>query len=114
MPSPPSYDEAMKQLQDLQSRGLTADEQATVYNAMSAKVQSSSDDVTQGVKKLADQAIKTDRTFESIRTQLALIDQNDYKDKGGQPVAKLQPTWVKYQRVRGTSRFEQRDDTFLP
>lgn len=112
MSSPPTYDEAMKQLQDLQNRGMSAEEQATVYNAMSAKVQSSSDDVKEGVKKLADQAIKTDRTFESIRTQLALIDQNDYKDKGGQPVAKLQPTWVKYQRVIDTSMFERRSAYF--
>jgi len=92
------YDQAMLKLQDLAASGMSPETQTKVYKAMAAKVSSSQDDITGEVKKLADQAVATDRTFENIRRQLTVVDQNNYKDKLGQPIAKLQPTWTKYQR----------------
>ncbi|KAJ3554693.1 hypothetical protein NP233_g12365 [Leucocoprinus birnbaumii] len=93
-----AYKQAMKQLQrPFNYRGMTTEETTRVYNAMSVKIRLSEEEFMAGVKKLADQAIGTDRTFEVIRRELAIVDRNDYKDKNGKPIAKLQPTWVKYQ-----------------
>ncbi|PPQ73413.1 hypothetical protein CVT24_008507 [Panaeolus cyanescens] len=91
------YDLAMQQIKDLQSRSTTAEERANAYDAMTAQVNSSSSDIMEQVKILADQTIKTDRVFESIRQQLRIVDDNEYKDKNGHPIAKLEPTWKKYQ-----------------
>ncbi|PPQ72184.1 hypothetical protein CVT24_002396 [Panaeolus cyanescens] len=97
MASDSDYDAAMKQIKDLQARGTTPEERSRAYQAMSAKINASSDDIMAQVKKLAEQTITTDKTFQSIRQQLIIVDNNDYKDKNGLPIAKLAPTWKKYQ-----------------
>ena len=51
------------------------------------------------VKALGDNAVKVDEAFERVRVGLGKVDQNDYKDKNGNPVPKFQPTWVGYQKV---------------
>ncbi|KAJ3565133.1 hypothetical protein NP233_g7829 [Leucocoprinus birnbaumii] len=98
MSSPPAYDDVMQRLEELRKRGLTSEEKSKAYNAMSSKIISSQEEIAKGVRELADQAVKTDRTFETIQRGLATVDQNNYKDKNGKPIPKLQPTWVKYQK----------------
>ncbi|PPR08019.1 hypothetical protein CVT24_011080 [Panaeolus cyanescens] len=91
------YDAAMKQIKDLRARKMTTDERTKAFHAMSEKIQASSDDIKEQVKKLAEQTTKTKDAFEFIRRKLHLVDENHYKDKNGRPVAKFEPTWKRYQ-----------------
>jgi len=98
---PPNYDELMKQLKTLEHDGMTPDVKAKVYAAMAEETLSSKDDIVNEVKQLAVRAVATDHAFENIRVQLIAIDQHDFKDKFDKPIAKLQPTWAKYQKASG-------------
>jgi hypothetical protein len=51
------------------------------------------------VKALGDSAVKVDNAFERVRLGLGQVDANNYKDKDGRPIPKLQPTWADYQKV---------------
>jgi hypothetical protein len=95
----PNYEEAIKPILKLQKDGLSNETTAKVYTAMAEKTTGSKDDIIAEVKKLAQRAVATDKSFEDIRRQLVKVDQNEYKDKTGQPIAKLAPTWTKYQKV---------------
>jgi len=99
----------MKQLKKLEHDGMTPEVKAKVYTVMANKAVASQQDIRAEVKKLADSAVATDKTFENIRRQLALVDQTEYKDKFGQPIAKLQPTWVKYQKRYTDLLWQSRD-----
>ncbi|KIJ46143.1 hypothetical protein M422DRAFT_778507 [Sphaerobolus stellatus SS14] len=98
MPSeqPPPYDEIMEQLKELQEN-MTPEMKDEAYKAMAEKAASSKDEIIKEVQMLAERAIATDRIFESIRRKLAIVDENNYEDKYGQPIPKLEPTWIKYQ-----------------
>ncbi|KIJ46163.1 hypothetical protein M422DRAFT_250199 [Sphaerobolus stellatus SS14] len=98
MPSeqPPPYDEIMEQLKELQEN-MTPEMKDEAYKAMAEKAASSKDEIIKEVQMLAERAIATDRVFESIRRKLAIVDENNYEDKYGQPIPKLEPTWIKYQ-----------------
>ncbi|KAF9226017.1 hypothetical protein BS17DRAFT_776475 [Gyrodon lividus] len=89
---------ALKQVEDLQKKGLSPEVKIKVDTAMAERATSSKDDIIAEIKELVQRAINTDKTFENIRVQLGVVDQNDYKDKYGAAIPKLQPTWVKYQK----------------
>ncbi|PPQ72187.1 hypothetical protein CVT24_002399 [Panaeolus cyanescens] len=50
------------------------------------------------VKVLGDSVLVVDQAFERVRIILGSVDDNDYKDKYGHPIPKLQPTWVGFQQ----------------
>jgi hypothetical protein len=50
------------------------------------------------IQLLAAHAINMDQAFERIKHDLEFVDKNDYKDKFGNPIAKLAPTWAGYQK----------------
>ncbi|KIK75991.1 hypothetical protein PAXRUDRAFT_171106 [Paxillus rubicundulus Ve08.2h10] len=89
---------ALAQVEELEKTGLSPEVKVKVSTAMAQKATASKDEIIEEIKRLALRAISTDKSFENIRMQLAVIDLNDYKDKYGTPIPKLQPTWVKYQK----------------
>ncbi|PPQ73411.1 hypothetical protein CVT24_008505 [Panaeolus cyanescens] len=61
------------------------------------------------VVALGDSALVIDQAFERVRIALGKVDQNNYKDKKGKPIPKLQPTWVGYQKRWTTFLWDSRD-----
>ena len=51
------------------------------------------------VNKLASGAIKISDAFESVKQNLDIVDQANYKDKNGKAVNKFKPTWIGYKQV---------------
>ncbi|KAH8078427.1 hypothetical protein BXZ70DRAFT_663104 [Cristinia sonorae] len=101
--------EAMAALKQLEQDGMTPEVKADVYSTMAGKIDSSRADIVTEVEQLAYRAVATDEAFESIRTQLAVVDQNEYKDQFGRPVPRMQPTWIGYQRRYSTLLWQSRD-----
>jgi len=95
-----SYDEAMKQLGELQSTPLPEEVKRTAQAAMAeeAAKPETMDKLMQEVQDLSDSLIKIDQAFERVRVQLGTVDNNNYKDENGNPVPKFQPRWVGYQQ----------------
>ncbi|PPR02764.1 hypothetical protein CVT24_002252 [Panaeolus cyanescens] len=61
------------------------------------------------VKALGDSVIVVDEAFERVKIGLGKVDQNDYKDKNGNPVPKYQPTWIGYQKRWTQFLWDSRD-----
>ena len=93
---PPSYDAAMAQLKQLQDKGVSdaVKEKAQAAIADELAKPETAKNLLEEVKKLGDSAIKIDQAFERVKNDLGKVDQNNYKDKNGKPIAKLQPTWI--------------------
>lgn len=100
MSNPPTYEEALAQLTQLQSKPLPPSVQAVAQQAMAEKMadpQTATDLLTE-VQGLSDSVIKIDAAFERVKQDLGKVDDNNYLDKNGQPIPKLQPTWIGYQQ----------------
>ena len=99
--SPPTYEEAIKELNALKAKGISTNDLAKAHSAMAKAASSSSTqrEVLAQIKELAARAIAMDRSFERIRVDLGKVDAAEYLDKNGDPIEKLQPTWAGFQHV---------------
>lgn len=116
---PPAYD-SIKELgvyDDLPSdvkaqigklaQGIPLAAQAKAQAAMAAEASKPEtvDKLMSEVRLLGDSVARVDDEFERVRVGLGKVDQNSYKDKNGNPIAKFQPSWVEYQKVRFTAEY---------
>ncbi|KAF9226019.1 hypothetical protein BS17DRAFT_867367 [Gyrodon lividus] len=119
---PPAYDsikelgvfdqlpaDVKNQLNSLPS--IHAQAQAKAQEAITDEVAKSdtTDKLMEEVKALGDSVLKVDEAFERVRVNLGVVDNNDYKDKDGNPIPKFQPTWVDYQKRWTTLLWDSRN-----
>jgi hypothetical protein len=98
---PPTYEQAMAQLKEYTDKGVTqvVKDKAQAAIAEELAKPETAKTLLDEVRKLADSAIKIDQAFNRVKNDLGTVDQNNYKDKDGNPIAKLQPTWIGFQLV---------------
>ncbi|KAF8601209.1 hypothetical protein BDV93DRAFT_524930 [Ceratobasidium sp. AG-I] len=92
--APPSYDAAMADVEKLKSK-MNIDTQKKAEDAMATEFAKpeTNKKLLEEVRALGDAAIKVDQTFSKVSSQLADVDNNNYKDKNGKPIPKLKPQW---------------------
>ncbi|KAG8776465.1 hypothetical protein FRC12_000899 [Ceratobasidium sp. 428] len=93
---PPSYDAAMATVAKI--KAALANDPDKAQKAEAAMATAFADPKTNQqllteVRALSDAAIKIDQKFVSVSGELKLVDDNNYKDKNGNPVPKLKPQW---------------------
>ena len=98
---PPTYKQAQAQLNQFLANGVpdTVKEKAQAAMADELSKLETAQSLLDEVRALGDSAIKIDQAFERVKIDLGAVDQNNYKDKSGNPIPKLQPTWIGYQQV---------------
>lgn len=101
MASPPTYEEAQAQLNAFLAKGVqpSVAEKARIAMANELSKPETTQSLIDEVKALGNSAIEIDQAFERVRVDLGKVDQNNYKDKNGNPVPKMQPKWVRFQQV---------------
>ena len=99
--APPTYEQAQAQLNELLDKGVSdaIKEKAQAAIAEELAKPEMAENLLDEVKKLADSAIKIDQAFSRVKVDLGTVDQNNFKDKDGKPLPKLQPTWIGFQQV---------------
>lgn len=107
-PPPPTYEQAQAQLKAFTDAGVPDSVKATAHAAIAAELAKpeTAQKLLEEVQALGDSAIKIDQAFERVKIDLGTVDNNNYKDKDGKPLAKLQPTWIGFQQVCSPFTFE--------
>ncbi|KAF8601207.1 hypothetical protein BDV93DRAFT_524928 [Ceratobasidium sp. AG-I] len=93
------YSGAQQELQQLKKNGLTASKLNAAYAAMTERATdaATTEKMVKEIQDLFDSAMAMSKSFEHIKIELGNVDANEYKDKDGKPLEKLQPTWVGFQ-----------------
>lgn len=97
----PTYEQAQAELNAFLAKGVPPSVVEKAQTAMADEVAKpeTAKALIDEVKALGDSAIKIDQAFERVRIDLGKVDNNNYKDKDGKPIPKMQPTWVGFQKV---------------
>lgn len=99
---PPTYAEALQEIERLKASGLSTGTLNAAYAAMTEKAAepATTTQLLEEIEDLSSRVLGMDESFARIKVALGQLDNNKYNDKDGKPLEKMQPIWAEFQRVR--------------